>query len=119
MTGGYIKEYLRKLNVPQSEIARQLGLSTQSFYQMLQSDDIKTSLVERIASILHVTMGEIYNEAKGQSAVASGNAIAVAGNNNVAGNYSSEDTKVLQERVRLLERILDEKERTIQILIKK
>ena len=119
MTGEYLKEFIRKHKVSQSEIARQLGLSQQSFDQMLALNDIKSSLVERVAAILHVTMGEIYNEAKEQSAVASGNAIAVAGNNNVTGNYASNDSQLLQERVMLLERILDEKERTIQILMKK
>ena len=118
MTGDYIKEFLRKKKVSQSEIARKLEMSQQSFNKMLQSDDIKSSLVERVASILHVSMGEIYNEEE-HKAVASGNGIAVAGNNNVTGNYASNDSKVLQERVRLLERILDEKERTIQILMKK
>lgn len=122
MTGNYIKDFIRKRNVPQSEIAKQLGLSNQSFYQMLQSDDVKSSLVERIASILHVTMGEIYGEAKEQSAVATGNGIAVTGNNNVAGNVIANDTtndiNILQERNALLQQILQEKERLIQVLIK-
>jgi transcriptional regulator with XRE-family HTH domain len=119
MTGEYLKEFIRKKKVSQAEIARTLGISQQSFNQMLSSKDIKSSHVELIASILHVSMGEIYNETKEQSAVASGNGIAVAGNNNVTGNYASNNSQVLQERVMLLERILDEKERTIQILMKK
>jgi transcriptional regulator with XRE-family HTH domain len=116
MTGEYLKEFIRKHKVSQSEIARQLGLSQQSFNQMLALNDIKSSLVERVAAILHVSMGEIYNEEE-LKAVASGNGIAVAGNNNVTGNYASNNRQVLQERVMLLERILEEKERTIQILM--
>lgn len=122
MTGVYLKDFLRKQNVPQSDVAKKLGMSTQSFYQMLQSNDVKSSLVERIASILHVTMGEIYGEAKEQSAVATGNGIAVTGNNNVAGNVIANDTtsdiNILQERNALLQQILQEKERLIQVLIK-
>ena len=121
MTGVYLKDFLRKQNVPQSDVAKKLGMSTQSFYQMLQSNDVKSSLVERIASILHVTMGEIYGEAKEQSAVATGNGIAVTGNNNVAGNVIANDTtsdiNILQERINLLQQILNEKERLIQVLI--
>jgi len=41
------------------------------------------------------------------------------GNNNETGNYTSDNSQLLQERVRLLERILDEKERAIQILMGK
>ena len=121
MTGDYLKEVIRKSKISQSEIARQLDMSQQSFNKMLSSNDVKSSLVERIASILHVTMGEIYGEAKEQSAVATGNAIAVTGNNNVAGNVIANDTtndiNILQERINLLQQILNEKERLIQVLI--
>lgn len=117
MTGDYLKEVIRKSKISQSEIARQLDMSQQSFNKMLSSNDVKSSLVERIASILHVTMGEIYGEAKEQSAVATGNGIAVTGNNNVAGNVTNNDTNILQERINLLQQILNEKERLIQVLI--
>lgn len=118
MAGEYLKKFIRKSKISQSEIARQLGMSQSSFNQMLSSNDVKSSLVERIASILHVTMGEIYGEAKEQSAVATGNSIAVTGNNNVAGNVTNNDTNILQERNALLQQILQEKERLIQVLIK-
>ena len=122
MTGEYLKEFIRKSKISQSEIARQLGMSQSSFNQMLSSNDVKSSLVERIASILHVTMGEIYGEAKEQGAVATGNGIAVTGNNNVAGNVIANDTisdtNILQERNALLQQILQEKERLIQVLMK-
>ena len=59
-------------------------------------------------------------EREHQNAVASGNEIAFAGNNNVVGNVTMGDNSaVLQERVAMLEKFLEEKERTIQILMER
>jgi len=118
MSGEYLKDFLRRHNVSQSEIARRLGLSQSSFNQMLSSNDVKSSLVERIASVFHMSIGEIYNDGREQKVIATCNGIAVAGNNNVAGNITTNDTALLQERVMLLQRILEEKERLIQVLMK-
>ena len=45
--------------------------------------------------------------------------LSANGNNNVAGNVTMGDAAVLQERVTMLERLLEEKERTIKILMEK
>lgn len=120
MTGVRLKEILAKYKVSQSEIAKQLGMSHQSLNQMLSASDVKTGLVERIAKVLNVSISSLYGEDKEQNAIASGNGIAVAGNNNVAGNVTMGDNSaVLQERVTMLEKLLEEKERTIKILMEK
>lgn len=54
-----------------------------------------------------------------QNVVASGNGIAVAGNNNAVGNVTMGDAAVLQERVTMLEKLLEEKERLIKVLMEK
>ena len=88
MTGKELKDILYNHGVSQSEIAKKLGLSQQSFSQMLSSSDIKTSLLERIAGALGVTMSLFYP--MDGSTVASGTgSVAVSGNNNVAGNNVS------------------------------
>ena len=125
MTGERLKEIISKFKVSQSEIARQLGMSHQSLNQMLSAADVKTSLLERIAQVLNVPVSFLYGERdEGQNAVASGDSsIAV---NNITGNIEAGDTSALQERVKLLEqllaereRIIEEKERTIKILIER
>lgn len=119
MTGERLKELLSKCKVSQSEIARQLGLSHQSLNQMLSSSDIKTGLVERIAKVLNVRISFLYGEEGERNAIVSGNG-SVDGNNNVVGNVTiGDDTSVLQQRIILLERLLEEKERTIKILMEK
>ena len=122
MTGERVKEILFKCKVSQSEIARQLGMSHQSFNQMLSASDIKSSLLERIAKVLKVPVSFLYGEKDGDvnSSVASGSgSVAVTGNNNVAGNVTIGDTALLQERVKMLEKLLEEKERTIKILMER
>ena len=121
MTGERLKEIIFKFKVSQSEIARRLGMSHQSLNQMLTAADVKSSLLERIAQVLNVPISHLYGEHdKELSAVANGDgSVAVTGNNNVAGNVTIGDAAVLQERVTMLERLLEEKERTIKILMEK
>lgn len=120
MTGERLKEIIFKHKVSQSEIARQLGMSHQSLNQMLSAADVKSSLLERIAQVLNVPISFLYGEHDTQNAVANGDgSVAVTGNNNVAGNVTMGDAAVLQERVTMLERLLEEKERTIKILMEK
>ena len=121
MTGERLKGIISKFKVSQSEIARQLGMSHQSLNQMLSAADVKTSLLERIAQVLNVPVSFLYGERdEGQNAVANGDgSVAVTGNNNVAGNVTIGDAAVLQERITMLERLLEEKERLIKVLMER
>lgn len=121
MTGEALKEFLFKKKVSQSEVARQLKISQQSFNQMLSSADVKTSLLERIAKVLNVTISSIYGE-KSSDAVANGDGcVAVNGNNTVAHHITTNATSagdvMLQQKVEALEALLAEKERLITVLL--
>lgn len=121
MTGEALKEFLFKKKVSQSEVARQLKISQQSFNQMLSSADVKTSLLERIAKVLNVTISSIYGE-KSSDAVANGDGcVAVNGNNTVAHHITTNATNasdvMLQQKVEALEALLAEKERLITVLL--
>lgn len=109
MTGKELKERLSKYGVSQSEIARRLGMSQQSFNQALMANDVKTGLLERIADVLAVSMSFFY-PAEGNRAVATGNESVAAINSNV-----SYPTNVMEERIKALEALLAEKERLIKV----
>lgn len=114
MTGKELKTKLSACGVSQSEIARRLDMSQQSFNQSLIVNDVKSGLLERIAAAIGVDMSFFYP-------TESNNAVA-SGDNSVAAIQSTVtqcDSRVLQERITMLEKLLDEKERTIQILMKK
>lgn len=118
MDGTKLKEKLLALRVPFNEIADRLGVTAQSLNSCFKVKDVRSNTIERIAEVLGVPMSFFYPEDSDNSAVVSGTGnVAVAGNNNVTSNAG--DTGVLQERVRMLEKLLDEKERTIKILMEK
>ena len=117
MTGKELKTKLSACGVSQSEIARRLDMSQQSFNQSLIVNDVKSGLLERIASAIGVDMSFFY-PTEGSVSIAGNNNIS--GNNNAVGNVTvGDNSAVLQERVTMLEKLLEEKERTIKILMEK
>lgn len=126
MTGNRLKEILYEKKVSQSQIAKLLGVSQQSFNQMLAAADIKSSLLERIAEALGENMSLFYPIEPSNVTISDHGGVSIAGNNNVAGNVTIGDAAVLQERVKFLEQqvkdkesLLEEKERLIKVLMGK
>lgn len=127
MTGKELKEKILVANVPLNHIAERLGITAQSLNSCFKGKDVRSNTIERIAKVLNVSISSLYGVDKEQNAIATGNGIAVAGNNNVAGNVTMDDnTAVLQERVKFLEQqvkdkesLLEEKERLIKVLMEK
>lgn len=117
MTGKDLKEKIAQQNISALAIAKKLGISPQALNSTFNAADVKSGTLERIAEVLGVKMSFFY-PMEGSNAVASGNG-NVAGNNNVVGNVTIGDATVLQERVTMLEKLLEEKERTIKILMEK
>ena len=126
MTGNRLKEILYEKKVSQSQIAKLLGVSQQSFNQMLAAADIKSSLLERIAEALGENMSLFYPIKPENVTIADHGGVSIAGNNTIAGNNNAvgnvtmgDNSAVLQERVTMLEKLLEEKERLIKVLMDK
>ena len=113
MTGKELKDKLAKQGIPASAIAEKIGISPQAINSTFNAADVKSGTLERIANVLGVDMSFFY-PSDNQKAVASGD-------NSVAAIQSTvtHDDGVLVAKVSLLEKLLEEKERTIQILMKK
>ena len=119
MSGQELKKKIAQQNVSALAIAKKMGISPQALNSTFNAADVKSGTLERIADALGVGMSFFY-PTDGNSAVASGDgSVAVTGNNNVAGNVTIGDAAVLQERVKMLERLLEEKERLIKVLMEK
>ena len=114
MTGQELKEKILVANVPLNQIAERLGITAQSLNSCFKGKDVRSNTIERIAEVLGVKMSFFY-PMEGSSAVASGANSVVA----IQSTVSQGDSAVLQERVRLYEKLLDEKERTIKILMER
>ena len=97
--------------------AKAFGSTYQSMYNLLYKEGTtcKVDLLERIASYFNVPVSFFFDD-EAQNAIANGNS-SIAVNNN-SGSIATGDA-VLQERVCLLEKLLEEKERTIKILMEK
>lgn len=97
-----------------SQIATRCGISRTTLDNVLNGADVKLSTVEALARVLNVCIHELYDDpVPATSAIATGKNSIAAVNSEVNGD------NFLSERVKYLERILEEKERTIQILMQK
>ena len=118
MTGKDLKEKIAQQNISALAIAKKLGISPQALNSTFNAADVKSGTLERIAEVLGVKMSFFY-PMEGSNAVATGNG-NFAGNNNAVGNVTMGDNSaVLQERVAMLEKLLEEKERLIKVLMDK
>lgn len=116
MNGRELKEKVELLGIPQRKLAEKMGVTPQTINTILTAKDVRTSTIERIA----IVTGKPISFFFGQGLEAQ-NAIASEANSEAAiqSAVSQGDAAVLQERVRLYEKLLDEKERTIKILMEK
>ncbi len=96
------------------KLALDIGMSEQNLHRCMNNNKIQAGDLEKIASLLGVSLLTFFDEDPvGNKAIASGNNSVAAVNSEVNGN------KALEEKVQLLEQLLKEKERTIQILMNK
>lgn len=97
MKGIIIKEFLRKNEITQSSVAKKIGESTQNFSAALNQDDVRTSLVERVAEAIGVPVSAFYGEAY-STATASGNGVAVSGDGNSVNAISERFITLLENK---------------------
>ena len=116
MTGQELKEKILVANVPLNEIAERLGITAQSLNSCFKGKDVRSNTIERIADALGVQMSFFYPTDGGVSIAGNNN---ISGNNNAVGNVTIGDTAVLHERVSMLEKLLEEQERLIKVLMEK
>lgn len=96
------------------KLAIDIEMSEQNLHRCMNNNKIQAGDLEKIASLLGVSILTFFDEEPvGNKAIASGKNSVAAVNSEVNGN------KALEEKVQLLEQLLKEKERTIQILMQK
>ena len=115
------KDKLKKLFeqcTDKQRAAKECGMTYQSMYNLLYKENTtcKVESIERIAKFFDKKVGYFFDEeTDNQNVVASGDNSVAA----IQSTVTQSDSNVLQERINCLEKLLDEKERTIQILMKK
>lgn len=126
MTGASLKRKLLSLDKSLAEIARKLNVSQQSLNQTLNAADIKSGFIECVAQVYRRPISYFFEDEKieireaGRDYVERGK----IENNGILEHINELNAKdseiaLLKERNSALESLLAEKERTIQILLKK
>lgn len=103
MTGKELKDKLSTCGISQAEIARRLGMSTQSMSQALNVADIKTGFLERIVAVTGKPLSYFYPAASATITNESSelhvrnNSGVVSGTNNGSISTGQQDTQKLVE----------------------
>lgn len=111
MRGVVLKNLLAGKGYSVSEVARRIGMSQQTLSAALSSEDVKSSLVERIASAVDTPISEMYGEKSSISATmqgGNGNRM-MTGVGNVMGDVNSELVAALKGEIEMLKGIIAEK----------
>ncbi len=110
-----IKEILRKNGITLISVAEKLGESSQNLSALLQKDDLRTSLVERISEATGIPIAAFYGEAY-SSATASGNSVAVSGDGNSVNAISERFMTLLENKDRQIAKKDEQIDRLLGLL---
>ena len=113
MDGEILRRKIKDTGIPIAEVARLIGQSRPNLSQALSVKDVKTGLIEKLASALGLPLSYFYSEGTSEPhAIAHGNRAIAAVNSTISPEQS--EKAVLEEKVRGMQKLLDEKDRTIQ-----
>ena len=98
------------------QFAEQCGVTRVTIDNALKGADIRVSILESIAKVLKVSVGELFDESEA-TVKASGHNAAASYNGNISINErpQQEEVEHLRSIIDEKERLLQEKERTIQV----
>lgn len=116
-----IERKLNELGMSKSEFGRRIGIPQQNVNRILDKTSIDT---EKLAAISEALEYNFFQEFVDDLSVTQ--SVALTGNNNQVNGHGAHgningnaNAAVLEERIKMLEVLLDEKERTIKILMER
>jgi transcriptional regulator with XRE-family HTH domain len=107
-----IKDLCEKKNITIRELATRIGMRDEAVHHLVKKGSTNTSTLEKIAQELDVPVGYFFDDTPNN--ITANHGSVALGNHSVAGNISLSDC---QKELEHLKQLLEEKERTIQILI--
>lgn len=117
MDGHLLKARLQTIEPNLAEAARKLNMSKQAFYQALEAADIKSGLIERIASLYNRPVGFFFDDCIGNNSQMQngGSNNSMAGRDTTVGvNMAEHDELIkLREEVKYLRKLLSDKDERI------
>lgn len=119
--GLLIEQRINELRLTKSEFGRKIGIQQQNVNRLLSRESIDTDKLVDISETLDYNFFEAFQTISESNADATTGGVAIAGNA-TAHHFTTNactDTAALQEQIKLLKQIIDEKERLISILLNK
>lgn len=113
-----IKKLSENKNGGLKKIANEIGMSEQNLHRCIRNNKIQASDLEKIAEVLGVNIDVFFDKKMSINSISIANGdSAVSANGNV--HIENADSKLMEERIKYLEQILQEKERLIKILMER
>jgi len=127
--GLVIKELMLKQNIEVADLAKRLGKTKQAVYNMLDKEDVNTSLLRELAAIFNVPITIFFDNSVNNNQSNTGNNSIVLGQNNNVDSLNLDykeklesalvEIKHLKEVIDAKDKLLQEKERLINVLMNK
>lgn len=127
--GLVIKELMLKQNIEVADLAKRLGKTKQAVYDMLDKEDVNTSLLRELAAIFNVPITIFFDNSVNNNQSNTGNNSIVLGQNNNVDSLNLNckeklesalvEIKHLKEVIDAKDKLLQEKERLINVLMNK
>lgn len=125
--GLVIKELMLKQNIEVADLAKRLGKTKQAVYDMLDKEDVNTSLLRELAAIFNVPITIFFDNSVNNNQSNTGNNSIVLGQNNNVDSLNLDYKeklegalvviKHLKEVIDAKDKLLQEKERLINVLM--
>ena len=125
--GLVIKELMLKQNIEVADLAKRLGKTKQAVYDMLDKEDVNTSLLRELAAIFNVPITIFFDNSVNNNQSNTGNNSIVLGQNNNVDSLNLDykeklegalvEIKHLKEVIDAKDKLLQEKERLINVLM--
>lgn len=127
--GLVIKELMLKQNIEVADLAKRLGKTKQAVYDMLDKEDVNTSLLRELAAIFNVPITIFFDNSVNNNQSNTGNNSIVLGQNDNVDSLNLDckeklesalvEIKHLKEVIDAKDKLLQEKERLINVLMNK
>lgn len=110
-----IKELASKKNITLADLAKRLGKTKQAVYEMVEKEDVNTSILKKLCSEFNVPISYFFDgDEAGVQVIAHHNSQAV-GIGNITQSGDQTEISLLKEKIKHLEELLAEKERLIKV----
>ena len=127
--GLIIKELMIKQNIEVAELAKRLGKTKQAVYDILDKEDVNTSLLRELSSIFNVPIAILFDNSVNNNQSNIGDNSVVVGQNNTIDTLNLENKEKLENALLEIkhlkaviegkDKLLEEKERLINVLMNK